>query len=227
MPDVGLAAPLGDHDLYDLEPEALRLKPYMTGDVFSGVDLGDGGEAAVAVAGHPCVIRGSGGQLARRVPCCVVGSGEPMDYENWPSRKFHLFPLSDALGIGTGRAVKLLEWASVPRAQLQRDRRVATLTERGVYIFLQRFTHAITRCSVPLSRFEEVCRHILREAELEHDWVMELVDDGAGDAQIAEQVHAFQNLLDADDNRGLLRQEGGESLLRRKIRAAIREAGNQ
>jgi hypothetical protein len=139
------------------------------------------------------------------------------------SRKAHLFPLSNALGIGANRAVQLLEWRSVRGRDLTRDRRAATLTERGVYIFQQRFTHAITRCVVPIADFEKTSKHVLREAELEYDWISELSPDDADDQAIGEFVAQFHALLDSDDRRALLRREGGESSLRRTVQAAIRE----
>ncbi len=80
-----LVAPRGDDELWDLDEEALRLRPYMTGDVFADVDDGDGDPIAVMIVGHPCVIRGSRGQLSRRVPCCVVKQmQEAMSYDQWP-----------------------------------------------------------------------------------------------------------------------------------------------
>jgi len=221
--DAGLAEPADDSELYDLEPEALRLKAYMTGDIFTGVTIDDE-EKTIAIAGHPCVIRGSGGQLQRRIPCCLVGTSEPTTYANWPSSKTHLFPLSDALSIGTNRAVQLLEWRSVRGKDLVRDRRRGTLTERGVYIFQQRFTHAITRCVVPIAAFEKTSKHVLREAELEFDWISELAPQHADHRAIADLVTRFHALLDTDGRRALLRQEGGESSLRRIVHAAITEA---
>ena len=83
-----------------------------------------------------------------------------MPYDGWPHRKFHLFPLTEALGIGDTPAAKLLEWSSVRRGEFKREQRVGTLTERGIYIFQQRFTHAVTRCVVPLSRYAETSKHV-------------------------------------------------------------------
>lgn len=136
-------------------------------------------------------------------------------------------PIERRAGDWNGRATKLLHWVSVRRSELSRERRVATLTERGVYIFQQRFTHALTRVGVPLSRFEQVSKHILREAELEYDWISELAAEGADDKAIAQLVRDFHTILDADNNREMLRQEGGESRLRRTIHAAIRESRGQ
>jgi len=166
-----LVAPRGDGEIWDLETEALRLRPHMTGDVFSGVDDGDGEPVAVMIVGHPCVIRGSRGTLAARVPCCLIKQMQgPVPYEEWLDGRFDRLPVADALGLGEHHAAYMLEWRSVRRAELLRGRRVGTMTERGVLVLQQRFTHAITRCAVVLADFEKGTRTEMREADLEYDW---------------------------------------------------------
>jgi hypothetical protein len=218
-----LVAPRSDSELWDLDDEALRLRPYMTGDVFADVDEGDGEHVAVMIVGHPCVIRGSRGRLARRVPCCVVKQMErELPYDQWPEGRFHLFPVPDNLGLGEHHAAYLLEWRNVRQGELRRDRRRATMTDRGVYVLQQRFTHAITRCAPVLADFEAATVKEMREAELEYEWVADLVADPAGDAAVNEQVGAFHSFLDEGCHRELLRQEGGEARLRAIVRAEIK-----
>jgi hypothetical protein len=218
-----LVAPLDDDELWDLDEEACRLRPYMTGDVFAGVDDDDGEQIAAMIIGHPCVIRGSRGRLARRVPCCVAKQMQnDLPYGEWPERGFHLFPLTDAIGLGSHYAGYLLEWRSVPHGQLVRDRRRATMTDRGVYTLLQRFTHAITRCAPVLADFEAATVKEMREAELEYEWVAGLSNEAAISAEVEQQVRAFHTFLDADGRRELLRQEGGEARLRGIVRAEIK-----
>lgn len=218
-----LAAPSDDDELYDLDPEALLLKPYMTGDVFADVVASDDEPVPVIVVGHPCVIRGSRGKLSRRVPCCLVRQMESeLPYDEWPERRFDKFPLSGALGIGERQAAALLEWRSVRSAELTRARRRATMTDRGVYILQQRFTHAITRCAVLLADFENSSRSEMREAELEYEWVADLTADQTDENEVARHVRDFHAFLDEGGHRALLRQEGGESQLRAIVRAEIK-----
>jgi len=218
-----LVAPRSDDELWDLDDEAVRLRPYMTGDVFADVDDGDAEHVAVMIVGHPCVIRGSRGRLARRVPCCVVKQmQDELPYDQWPEGRFHLFPVPDALGLGEHHAAYLLEWRSVRQGELRRDRRRATMTDRGVYILQQRFTHAITRYATVLADFEAATIKEMREAELEHEWVADLVADPADDAAVNEQVLAFHTFLDEGGYRKLLRQEGGETRLRAIVRTEIK-----
>jgi hypothetical protein len=221
-----LAAPRDDAELYDLHEEALELKPYMTGDVFSDV-AGDGDETVpVMIVGHPCVIRGARGRLMTRVPCCVLKPVEKdIAYAQWPEGDFDKLPVTSALGLGDRQAVRLLEWRSVHHKQLPRSRRRATMTERGVYIVQQRFMYAITRCAVWLSEFEKSSRHVMREAEMEYEWVADLVDDPTDEKEITKLVTDFHKLLDQNDNRKLLLQEGGDSTLRAIVRRAIKDRG--
>lgn len=218
-----LVAPESDDELWDLDDEALRLRPYMTGDVFADVDDGDGGALAVMIIGHPCVIRGSRGRLARRVPCCVVKQmQDELPYTQWPERGFHLFPIADAIGLGDHHAAYLLEWRSVQHGELKREQRRATMTDRGVYILLQRFTHAITRCAVVLADFQAAALKEMREAELEYEWVADLLCDRTDDTQVEQHVRAFHTFLDDGGFRELLRQEGGDARLRGIVRAEIK-----
>lgn len=218
-----LAAPRDDAELYDLDPEALQLKPYMTGDVFASVEVAPDETVDVMIVGHPCAIRGASGKLKTRLPCCVLKAiDREIPYATWPDGDFDKFPLSVALGLAEHQTVRLLEWRSVHHKQLPRASRRATLTERGVYILQQRFTHAITRCAVPLADFERSSKRVMREAELEYEWVADLVDDPTDERAISRLVSSYHRLLDKDGNRALLREEGGDSTLRGIVRREIR-----
>ena len=218
-----LVAPHGDDELWDLDEEALRLRPYMTGDVFAGVDDGDGEPIAVMIVGHPCVIRGSRGRLSRRVPCCVVKQmQDEMPYDQWPEGRFDRFPVPDALSLGERHAAYLLEWRSAQHGELKRGQRRGTMTDRGVYVLLQRFTHAITRCAPVLADFEAATVNEMREAELEYEWVAELVSDPANDAEVYGLVREFHTFLDEGGHRALLTDEGGDARLRAVVRAELK-----
>lgn len=217
-----LARPLNDAELYDLDDEALLLKPYMTGDVFGDIDTDDE-PMPVMVVGHPCVIRGSRGRLSRRAPCCVLKQMDSeLPYEEWPERRFDRFPVPDAIGLGERQAIALLEWRSVRSGGLKRARRRATMTDRGVYVLQQRFTHAITRCAVPLADFEASSRNVMREAELEYEWVADVTADPNDEHEVASHVTEFHSFLDEGNHRALLVQEGGDSQMRAIVRAELK-----
>jgi hypothetical protein len=221
-----LAEPEGDDELFDADPEALLLRPYMTGDVFVDVDTGIE-TASVMIGGHPCAIRGAGGKLGTRVPCFVLRPvATPIAYSDWPEHHFDKFPLSDALGLGENQTARLTEWRSVHKRELTRDRRRVTLTDRGVYILQQRFTHSSARAAIPLIEFERASRPVLSEAELEYEWLGELVDPGADQGSIEALVREFHAFLDQAGARELLYQEGGESRARALVRQELRERAN-
>jgi hypothetical protein len=219
-----LYSPRDDDELWDLDDQALRLKAYMTGDVFVDVADGDDQPIALMIVGHPCVIRGSRGRLASRIPCCVVKQMEDeLPHGQWPEGRFHVFPVHPDLGLGPRHAAYLLEWRSVRRAELSRDRRRGTMTDLGVYALQQRFTHAITRCAPVIADFEKGTVREMREAELEYEWVDDLVGDPGDDAAaVNAEVQAFHSFLDESGHRALLREPGGESRLRAIVRAEIK-----
>jgi hypothetical protein len=87
---------------------------------------------------------------------------------------------------------------------------------------LRRFTHAITRCAPVLADFERAAVREMREAELEYEWVADLVDDQTDECAISTRVPEFHAFLDDGDRRALLRQPGGDSRLRAVVRAEIK-----
>lgn len=229
-----LATPRNAAELFESDADALFFKSYMPGDVFSDVpDLDHPGQTiTVAIVGHPCAIRGAGGKLKTRVPCCLVSQiANTVPYEEWPDGHFDYFPLDDALGIGERQAIRLAEFRPVHRRELARERRVAGLTERGLYILQQRFTHSLTRVAFPLAAFEEGSRHIAAEAEMENEWVEGLASDERDAAMVEGAVKEFHKFLDEDVNgaprRAGFRQTGGTSAINKEIRAEInrRQAG--
>ena len=56
-------------------------------------------------------------------------------------------------------------------------------------------------------------------AELEYEWVAELVADPDDEAEVSGLVRTFHTFLDEGGHRALLRREGGDS----RLRAVVRE----
>ena len=127
----------------------------MTGDVFVGVVVpGEPESLDIMVAGHPCTIR-RGVELVQRVPCARIVQHQWVPYERWPDYDKNHFPISSAVGIGNGRCVALMDWIATPRDQLLRSRRRITLQDQGIYIFLQRLIHSLSRLAPPLNVLRE------------------------------------------------------------------------
>jgi len=105
-------------------------------------------------------------------------------------------------------------------------RRKVALTERGVYIFQQRFTHALARVAVPLPEYEVASKAVLREAGLEVEWVDSLVGNPTDDKAITKTVKSFHKFLDEPDGEGPAtrrdRHAGGDTALTKLVRIEIK-----
>lgn len=95
---------------------------------------------------------------------------QAVPYRRWPTGFFNHFPLPGFAEAGT-QAADLQGWLTVENSELCRDRRRLTLTEWGVIVMQQRLIRSLTRFVAPTSALEEAVRPVLREAELERDWV--------------------------------------------------------
>lgn len=202
-----LIAPEGDDEILDLEPEALALKPVMTGDVFSGVQVpGEPEPLDVMVAGHPCTIR-RGVELVARVPCVRLVDHQWLAYENWPKYDKNHFPIPAAADLGDGRCASLWDWVGVPREELLRARRRITLQDQGIYIFLQRLIYSFSRFPPPLTVLREASAHVLAEAELEYTWIMALFEGDPDDPELGQLADEFGTFMSAENRRQVLRSD--------------------
>jgi hypothetical protein len=215
---AGLIEPEDDDEILDVDPDALSFNAVMTGDVFEDVTVAGLDEPGVVmIAGHPCTIRGRNGALQPRIACVRVVSFQAVPYRRWPAGFFNHFPLPDVSGAGT-QAADLQEWLTVDSAQLDRGHRRLTLTEWGVIVMQQRIIHSLTRFVVPPTALEEAARPVLREAELERDWVETL--DGIG--SLEQRITDFNAFMGEADRRTRLRDRTKESTMRREVAAEIR-----
>jgi hypothetical protein len=216
---AALIEPSGDDEILDADPEALRFNAIMTGDVFESVSLlGESDPITVMIAGHPCTIRRAAGALQPRVACVRVIDYQSVPYRVWPTGHRNVFPISSPIGLGNV-AANLQEWVTVDSTELRRDNRKLTLTERGFVVLHQRIVASLTRVIVDPIEIERAAHHILREAELERDWVEEL----DGRKPIDDLVADFSVFMDAEDRRERLKRPELESMVRKEVRARLRE----
>ena len=202
-----LIAPESDDEILDLEPEALAFKPVMTGDAFVGLRVpGEPDPMDVMVAGHHCTIR-RGATLVERVPCVRLVEHQWVPYERWPDYDQNHFPIPAVADIGQGRCAALWEWTAVPRDELLRGRRRVTLQDQGIYIFLQRLIHSLSRFAPPVTALKEASAHVLAEAELEYSWVMELLDGDPDSTHLTQLVSEFDAFMTAENRRNTLRTD--------------------
>jgi hypothetical protein len=197
--ELSFDTPTGLASWSDLEPEALAFKPVMTGDAFVGLRVPDEPDPMdVMVAGHPCTIR-RGATLVERVPCVRLVEHQWVPYERWPDYDQNHFPIPAVADIGQGRCAALWEWTAVPRDELLRGRRRVTLQDQGIYIFLQRLIHSLSRFAPPVTALKEASAHVLAEAELEYSWVMELLDGDPDSTHLTQLVSEFDAFMTAEN----------------------------
>lgn len=128
------------------------------------------------------------------------------------------FPVSGAVGLGDV-AASLLDWVTVDGTELTRARRRLTLSEFGVIVFQQRLIHSLTRFAPPSAELQESMRHVLREAELERDWVTDL----EGRAELDALITDFDAFMGEAGRRERLKDRAMESAVRRELNAELRE----
>lgn len=216
---TSLIEPSGDDEILDADPDALRFSAIMTGDVFASVSVaGERDPITVMVAGHPCTIRGAHGALRPRVACVRVVDYQRVPYRVWPTGHRNVFPIAASVGLGDV-AADLQEWVTVDSAELRRDDRKLTLTERGFVVLHQRIVASLTRVIVDAVKIERAAHHVLREAELERDWVEELDETKPIDDLVAD----FAAFMDAEDRRERLKRPELESEVRKEVRTHLRE----
>jgi hypothetical protein len=216
---VTLIEPSGDDEILDADREALRFSAIMTGDVFQSVSLGGKPDPiTVMVAGHPCTIRGAHGALRPRVVCVRVFDYQHVPYRIWPTGHRNVFPIAASVGLGSV-AADLQEWVTVDSTELRRADRKLTLTERGFVVLHQRVVASLTRVIVDPVEIERAAHHVLREAELERDWVEEL----DGTKPIEDLVADFAAFMDGNGRRDRLKAPELESAVRKEVRTQLGE----
>lgn len=225
MPGIARGAPRDLDDLYLARGDEVPVtRPVMSGDVFTGVDVGahDQEQGLILVVAHPCSMRGAGGRLR---PCLTVAPIRPyqaVPLQGWATGHHNVFPLPELTEDDDApRAASLLELATAASTELRSDRRIASLTTRGVLLLQQRLVYSLTRVLVGLEQFEEQSAHVLLEAELEDEWVEALTDEGAGESEMSKQSAAFAAYMD-DGHRDLLLDPARRTDVARAVRAEFR-----
>lgn len=156
--------------LYDERVEISRARPLLQGDVFDGVVLPGFGEEPrkVQIVAHPCSMR-AGATLTPRVTVAPIDPHREVTGKGWdgPPR---LMPLPDLVD-GENFATKFIDVTACPAELLTRDRRIATLSNRGIYVLQQRLVKHYTRVEMSLELLWRESAPVLTEAQLLWDWL--------------------------------------------------------
>jgi hypothetical protein len=212
--------------LYDERADVSRARPLLQGDVFDGVILpGFGTEPKrVQIVAHPCAMR-TGAALTPRITVAPVELHQLVTGRGWQGN-LRVMPLADLVE-GEHFATKFVDVTACPAGLLTRDRRIATLSNQGIYVLQQRLIKHYTRTEMALEVLRSESAPVLTEAELLWDWLervltdAEIGDDGALDAEVG----VFEKWMqDGSPSRQLrLRTEIHHADVRREAQRAASE----
>ena len=205
MSQEELECPVTASDLYlaASSDEVEIARPFLTGDVFSGVlvpGLESSGLAIVLT--HPCSMRVNGVELAKRLHMARVAPGPQIPFDKWKTGHFRVMPLPGLMG--EHHSARFDEMGLVDSATLQAAERVACLTPYGVNLLQQRFIWYLTRFLAPTHRLGEASEAVFQEAELEEEWVANATGKGADPIEAAR---AFHDWIRSSDESGVTRQD--------------------
>ena len=152
--------------------------PIHQGDVFAGLDipgapdLPDGQYPQVMLFMHPCVMR-RGAIIEDYVTSfrVVHESKKVVDYSRYATH-YSVMPLPDLAGTGAGMHHAQLKMVGMVRGEdLDRSKRVASLSRDGRLLVQQRVVHHMTRHAPPLGDFGERTLAVEQELDLQASWV--------------------------------------------------------
>jgi len=174
--------------LYGERSDVSRARPLLQGDVFDGVVLPGFGDdpRKVQIVAHPCAMR-TGASLTPRITVAPVEPYQPVSVKAWDGHP-RVMPLAELVS-GKHFAAKFVDITACPVELLTKDRRIATLSNRGIFVLQQRLIKHYTRAETELEVLRSQSAPVLTEAELLWDWLetvlsdLEINDDGTLDLE--------------------------------------------
>jgi hypothetical protein len=166
-----------------------------------------------------------GADLNPRITVAPVEPYERVTGERGWEGNLRVMPLPE-LAHGQHFATKFVDVTAASAQVLTRERRIATLSHRGIYVLQQRLIKHYTRIDMPLELLRRESAAVLVEGELQWDWIetvlpeVQLADDLAIEAEAA----AFDAWLSEGNppRRHLLRSETHHSDLRKQAQREAR-----
>ena len=183
-------------ELYDERGEVSRARPILQGDVFDGVVLPGFGDQGwkVQVVAHPCSMR-KGADLTPRITVAPVEAHQKIKGNGWNSN-YRLMPLAELVD-GVHFATKFVDVTACPAELLTRSRRIATLSNQGIYVLQQRLIMHYARTEMGLEVLRSQSAPILTEAELLWDWLERVLseDEIADDTALGAEATVFETWM--------------------------------
>lgn len=197
--------------LYDERGHVSWSRPLLQGDVFNDIVLpGFGDEPKmVQIVNHPCAMR-KGPDLLPRVTVAPVEPHVLVTGEAGWAGHLRVMPLAELLD-GNPYASKFVDVTSTPAGLLTLERRIASLSNKGIYVLQQRLVMHYTRIDIGLDLLHKESAPVLEEAHEQWDWIETVLseDEQADSAAIEFEAKEFDAWLSAGDppRRSLLKNE--------------------
>lgn len=210
--------------LYDERGEVSWSRPLLQGDVFDQVVLpGFGDEPRmVQIVTHPCAMRKGPALLPRITVAPVEPYAQMASQTDWDGN-LRVMPLAELLD-GKHHATKFVDVTAAPADLLTRDRRIATLSNRGIYVLQQRLVKHYTRFDVSLGLLRRESAPVLEEAQQQWDWIETVLTDQeqADQAAIEAEGKVYDAWLSEGDpsRRTLLKDEVNHTDIRKQAQRA-------
>lgn len=215
-------------DLYDERGDVARSRMIFQGDVFRDVMLPgfDDSPQTVQVVAHPCSMR-AGTKLHKRITVAPVVRNQQITGDGW-NGSIRIMPLADLID-GKHYAAKFIDITAAPSELLSLDQRIATLSDRGIYVLQQRLIKHYTRLEVEPPVLARQSAPVIWELHQQRDWTETVLDDEASwtDENLKTEEEAFDTWLSEGDpsRRDQLKEEHAHADLRRQaIQAALARA---
>jgi hypothetical protein len=182
--------------LYDERVEVSRARPLLQGDVFDGIVLPGFGDTSmkVQVVAHPCSMR-TGASLTPRITVAPVEPHRQITGKRWDGNP-RIMPLAE-LTDASHFATKFVDVAACPAELLTRGRRIATLSNQGIYILQQRLIMHYTRTEIGLEVLRSQSAPVLTEAELLWDWLERVLTEAeiGNDEMLDAEAEVFETWM--------------------------------
>ena len=179
--------------LYDERIDVSRARPLLQGDVFDHVVLPGFGQDTrkVHIVAHPCAMR-TGADLTPRITVAPVEPHALVKGQGWEGNP-RVMPLADLVQ-REHFATKFVDVTACPAELLTRERRIATLSNQGIYILQQRLIKHYTRTQVALEVLRRESAPVLTEAELLWSWLEQVLTEkeAEDDEALAAETYTFE-----------------------------------
>ncbi|MBC7762514.1 MAG: hypothetical protein H7201_12130 [Candidatus Saccharibacteria bacterium] len=188
--------------------------------------MSDGSTATVIVLQHPCALRSNGVDLNAKLLVAPVTPAALIPVGGWTG-SYKKMPLPELDGSGSFTAT-FTDSDVVLSESLVSGTRIASLSQFGVNILLQRWVHHNSRAIIPSHEYQTVTSAEYEEADLTEDWCEDRARAGVDLPAATKEAHDWFR-SDSGSGSGswqsLLQDPQQRSVVRRAMRTEARMRG--